>query len=54
MLRKWGLFLLFGALVYLLASRGGITQLPLFRLSGKIIAALLILLLLRRVWGNKW
>ncbi|MBU6323934.1 MAG: hypothetical protein KJS92_00465 [Bacteroidetes bacterium] len=51
--RKWGLFLLFGALVYLLATRAGITQLPIFRLSGKMMAVLLLLLLVRRAWG-KW
>lgn len=53
MLRKWGLFLLLGAFVYLLASRAGLAHLPLFRLSGKMMAVLLLLLLLRRLWGKR-
>lgn len=49
MLRKWGVFFLMGALVFLLASRAGLTQLPIFRLSGKVIAIVLLLLLVRRM-----
>jgi hypothetical protein len=52
MLRKWGIFFLFGALVYLLASKAGITQLPIFRLSGKLMAVVLGFLLIKRIWGK--
>ena len=50
MLRKWGLFFLLGALVFLLASKAGLTQWPIFRLSGKAIAVVLLLLLVRRMF----
>jgi hypothetical protein len=53
MLRKWGLFLLFGALVYLLASKAGITQWPVFRLSGKLMAVVLVLVFVRRLVSGK-
>jgi len=53
MLRKWGIFFLFGALVYLLASKAGITQLPIFRLSGKLMALVLVLIFVRRLVSGK-
>ena len=53
MLRKWGIIFLFGALVYLLASKAGITQLPIFRLSGKLMALVLVLIFVRRLVSGK-
>ncbi len=45
--------MLMGLLVFMLASRAGLTQLPFFQFSGKMFAVLLVLLLVRRVSG-KW
>jgi hypothetical protein len=45
----WGMLLLSGLFVYLLASRAGITHLPIFRLSGKMLAVVVGVFLVRRV-----